>query len=197
MLKILNIPLLILVVPYILICLPMFWNHIPFEVTFESMAPTYKKDEVVYYMRVKSTDIKVGDLIIYDDNEYEHSRIFHRVIELDREGYKTKGDGNLQNDNYVVKYEDVVGKVQDQHFPYIGFYVKFIKDNSIILYASLASWIFFLILNIIVLVNDKKADKKTLLEKEAPKEEIKPVNTQETKQVATEETKPIEEKKTE
>ena len=174
MLKLLNIPLLILVVPYILVCLPMFWNHIPFEVTFESMSPTYKKDELVYYMRVKSTNIKVGDLIIYDDNEYEHNRIFHRVTELVDEGYKTKGDGNLQPDSYVVKFEDVVGKVQDQHIPYIGFYVKFINDNSIILYASLISWIAFFFINIIVLVNDKKEDKKALLKeqnKEVPVKE--------------------------
>lgn len=190
MLKLLNIPLLILVVPYILVCLPMFWNHIPFEVTFESMSPTYKKDELVYYMHVKSTSIKPGDLIIYDDDEYEHGRIFHRVTELVDEGYKTKGDGNLQPDNYIVKYADVVGKVQDKHIPYIGFYIKFIKDNSVILYASLASWIFFFILNLIVLINDKKADKKEMLTKAGntpkeepkkeetipPKEEVKPNN---------------------
>ncbi len=164
MLKLVIIPLIILVVPYIILSLPMRDNLIPFEVTFDSMAPTYKRDEVVYYERVKSTDIKVGDLIIYDEDQFENNRIFHRVVELDEQGYITKGDGNLQKDDYVVKYADVVGKVKDSHIPYLGVYVKFINENNIILQVSLGMWVFFFLLNIIVFIQDKKADKKERLE---------------------------------
>ena len=163
MLKLLNIPLIILVLPYILIHLSLFWEYIPFEVTFESMSPTYKKDEVVFYTQVASTDIKVNDLILYDDTEYENTRLFHRVVELVDEGYVTKGDGNLDKDNYIVKYADVVGKVYDTHIPLLGLYVKFINDNSIILYASVASWILFFFLNVFVIIGDKRKDKRERL----------------------------------
>ena len=162
MLKIVVIPLIILVVPYIFIMMPMFWGYIPFEVTFDSMSPTYKDGDFVYYTRVASTDIKIGDLIVYDEAELEHGRIFHRVVGPADTGYYTKGDAQVYNDNYIVSYGDVVGKVSDKHISFIGPYIKFINENSSILYASLGVWVVFFLVNVACLVQDSKERKKEL-----------------------------------
>ena len=176
-LKIAIFPLIILVLPYVLIVLPIFWGYIPAEVTFNSMEPTYKEGELVYYKRCSSKDIGPGDLIVYDDNTVETGRIFHRAVGITEEGYVTKGDNKIHNDEYIVKYSDVVGKVQDIHLPMLGPYVKFINENHTILYVSLGAWIFFFLLNVMILSSDKKKKKKEAMAaaaNEAPTQEAAP-----------------------
>ncbi len=170
LLKIIVIPLIILVIPYIFISIPAFYGYIPFEVTFDSMTPTYKDGDFVYYTRVKSTEIKENDLIVFDDKNFEKQRLFHRVIEINEYGYVTKGDAKLSNDPEIVKFEEVIGKVQDLHFPILGPYVSFINDNFEILYISLGIWILYFIISIMVIIGNMKERRKARLLAKAKKE---------------------------
>ena len=171
-LKIAVFPLIILVLPYILIVLPIFWGYIPAEVTFDSMEPTFKEGELVYYTKCSSKDIGPNDLIVYDDNTIETGRIFHRAVGITDEGYITKGDNRVHNDEYIVKYADVVGKVEDIHLPLLGPYVKFINENHTILYASIGMWVFFFLINVLILSKDKKE----VVTEEEKREKIEAIN---------------------
>ncbi len=162
MMKIIVIPLIILVVPYILIMMPMFFGYYPFEVTFDSMSPTYKDGDFVYFTRVASSDIHEGDLIVYDEAELEHGRIFHRVMGEAKTGYYTKGDDKVYNDNYIVTYDKVIGKASDKHIPFLGPYIKFINENETILYIALGTFSVFFLVCTACLIQERKEIKKEL-----------------------------------
>ena len=188
-LKIAIFPLIILVLPYILIVLPIFWGYIPAEVTFDSMEPTFKEGELVYYTRCSSKDIGPNDLIVYDDNTVETGRIFHRAVGITDEGYQTKGDNRIHNDEYIVKYSDVVGKVENIHLPLLGPYVKFINENHTILYVSLGAWIFFFLINVLILKSDKKKAKMEAAANAPTEEKVEIVKDEPIKEDSKEEEK--------
>ncbi len=162
-LNLLFIPSLLITVPYIFLCIPIFFGYIPFEVTFDSMDPTFKDGELVYYQLCKKSDIHENDFIIYDDNELENNRIFHRVIEVRDDGLVTKGDAQSFNDPNLLGYEEVVGKVSNIKLPAIGPYLKFAKSNIIVINVSIGVWILYLFINILIVSQDMKKKKAMLL----------------------------------
>ncbi len=56
-------------------------------------------------------DIQIGDVIVYESPRFGHP-IIHRVIEIQEEGYVTKGDNNLNKDPQLVKPSWVKGKAK-------------------------------------------------------------------------------------
>ena len=171
MLNLIFIPSLLVSIPYILLCVPVFWGYIPFEVTFDSMNPTYQDGELVYYRLCNKSDIHENDLIIYDDYELENNRVFHRVVKVTDDGLITKGDSKEHNDSNMVKYEDVVGKVTDKRLPMVGPYLKIARSNIIVIYSAIGVWAFYFLLSLIIVIKDfkiKKAMKMQALANAAP-----------------------------
>ena len=158
-LNILFIPALLIAVPYILLCIPVFWGYVPFEVTFDSMNPSYTDGELVYYELVNKSDLKVGDLVVYDDSELENNRIFHRIVEITDSGLITKGDALEFNDPNLLKYESVVGRVTNTKFPMIGPYVKFANSNKVFIYAAIGIWGLYFLLSFMIVKKDMKTKK--------------------------------------
>lgn len=163
--NIIFIPSLLIAVPYFIICLPVLWGVVPFEVTFDSMNPSYTDGELVYYELVSSTDIKPNDLVVFDDTELENNRIFHRVIEVRSDGLVTKGDAKEYNDVNILKYDEVIGKVKDNmKFPMIGPYVKFANSNILFIYGAVGIWIIYFIISFFIIKGDFKVKKMKQLE---------------------------------
>lgn len=72
-----------------------------------SMYPVLDVDDLVF--TIKSNNYKNGDIITYEvDNKY---LVTHRVLEIQEKGLITKGDNNNCEDENIVKYENVKGKV--------------------------------------------------------------------------------------
>ena len=158
-LNILFIPALLIAIPYILLSIPIFWGLVPFEVNFDSMAPSYTDGELVYYELVNKSDLNVGDLVVYDDAELENNRIFHRIVEITDSGLVTKGDSQEFNDPNLLKYESVVGRVTNTKLPMIGPYVKFANSNIIFIYGAIGIWAFYFLISFLIVKKDMKTKK--------------------------------------
>ena len=84
-----------------------------------SMVPNIKVYDVVVDVKVNDpSDIKINDVITFnsDKPELHGGTITHRVISItkDENGnylYQTKGDSNLVEDDGLVEYNKIVGKV--------------------------------------------------------------------------------------
>ena len=190
-LNLLFIPALLISLPYILLCLPAASGYVPFEVKFESMTPTYNSGELVYYVPVKKDDLNVGDLVVFDDNVIENARIFHRIVSIKDDGYVTKGDGKDLDDENLLLYEDVIGKVVGMKIPAIGPYLNFATSNLIVVYASVGLWAFYGLLSVFICLGDfhkkrvmkkkkRQEEKQKKLEEKKAKEAEKMANNVET-----------------
>ncbi len=72
-----------------------------------SMYPTLLPLDIVFVNPVP-TIINEGDIIVF--RKYDMV-IIHRVVEVTKEGYITKGDANPTKDPWIVKKEEVLAKV--------------------------------------------------------------------------------------
>ena len=76
-----------------------------------SMFPTLRPGEGVTIDSVADKrSFEKGDIIIYPDPRYSSRNIIHRIIRISENGYKTRGDNNSREDNYIVPFESVCGK---------------------------------------------------------------------------------------
>ena len=81
----------------------------------DSMMPKYKVYDVVIERLVSKEDIKIGDVITYVNNNDKSISITHRVVDIfikDNDYYyRTKGDNSPLEDNDLVSYNQILGKV--------------------------------------------------------------------------------------
>lgn len=101
--------------------------HTPYPmaaITSGSMWPALKEGNLVFiHGDIKKEDIKVGDIIVYR-NQQNGTFTIHRVTKLKPTTLITRGDANLKDDAPVA-YEDVVGRAltfsgKPVHIPYLG-----------------------------------------------------------------------------
>ena len=78
------------------------------SVVSDSMEPILHRGDLLFVLN--SEDPQVGDIVIYQRSDVKYT-IVHRIIEINEDGYITKGDNNPTADPYVVKREQIVGKV--------------------------------------------------------------------------------------
>jgi len=96
------------------------------SISSESMEPNYNiNDVVIDYIEKNPKNIKVGDVITFLPSNFNDNSITmtHRVVEVVEIDniyyYKTKGDNNLEADEFLVSYDNVLGKVLFK-IPYVG-----------------------------------------------------------------------------
>ncbi len=94
-----------------------------------SMEPAIKTGALIAMEKVTPEDVQVGDIIGFK-LEGMDTPIVHRVIEIvDTEegvGFRTKGDANEDPDTWIVKPENLIGRVV-LDLPGLGYIAKFIK----------------------------------------------------------------------
>lgn len=82
-----------------------------------SMLPFFDyNDKLTFYTNVLKNEIEVCDIIAFESPEYPspNSKPFfaiHQVINIDLNGYTTKGVANIYPDSYTVQFEDIMGKL--------------------------------------------------------------------------------------
>jgi len=91
------------------------------SITSGSMWPVLKKGDLVLIGHVEKEDIKIGDIIVFKN---ENGFTIHRVVEIYENQIKTKGDANNISD-IAIEYKDVVGKTfnykdKPVKIPYLG-----------------------------------------------------------------------------
>ena len=85
--------------------------------------------DIVIVKHTKKNELKNEDIISFRRNDLI---ITHRIIEIDDEGYTTKGDYNNIEDAEKVKYEDIEGKVILK-IPFLGNIVFALKNKIVII----------------------------------------------------------------
>lgn len=120
----------VLIIIYALICIPYIFGYKPLVVLTGSMEPSFQVGSIIYYKHVNQNELKEGDIITFKMGNYVVS---HRINKIENGLYETKGDANNTVDSKKITYNDIVGKDLNINIPYLGFYVKFFKDNMYLL----------------------------------------------------------------
>lgn len=85
-----------------------------------SMRPTININDLIIVQGVDPSTLEVGDIIVFRNPNYPNQPcgsghcIVHRIIDVvsrDPPIFKTKGDANYAPDPFLVKGENIVGKV--------------------------------------------------------------------------------------
>ena len=110
---------------FIIISPKLFKNFYPFGIKTAivltgSMEPTLKINDFVIIKKPKN--IKVNDIISYDDNG--EKEVLHRVVKIDGETITTKGDANNTED-MPINVKQVTG-VYIGRIKYLGNIIAFI-----------------------------------------------------------------------
>lgn len=70
------------------------------------MVPTFEKGDIIIIKKQK--EYNVGDIITYETEEQGTKYLVtHRIIEINENGYITKGDANNTKDEETI-YENVI-----------------------------------------------------------------------------------------
>ena len=74
------------------------------------MNPTLKAGDQVRVLPYENTRIRVGDVIVFQAPEGTR-HVTHRVISVDSRGVKTRGDNNNKTDSWVLRPDEIIGRV--------------------------------------------------------------------------------------
>lgn len=76
-----------------------------------SMYPTLRSvDNVITEKCLCRDNIRVGDIIVYPHPDRTFD-VVHRIIQIRYDGVITRGDNNNKMDPYIIKFDDIKGKV--------------------------------------------------------------------------------------
>ncbi|HUL39416.1 MAG TPA: signal peptidase I [Methanomassiliicoccales archaeon] len=105
-----------------------------------SMSPTIRTGDSVIVKSTSPDDLKAGDIIVFK-SPLGNGLVCHRIVLVDRTdglAFQTKGDGNEDPDPFMVRSDDVIGKVQVT-IPAMGYVVQYLRGPfGILLLISLA-----------------------------------------------------------
>ena len=100
----------------------------PYAVLSGSMEPAFPVGSMIYVKAVDPESIEVGDPITFYWDKESGVIATHRVIEIDGEGFHTKGDANEGEDFNDVPYSDLIGRVS-RHYPMLGALMEIYTSN--------------------------------------------------------------------
>ncbi len=139
--------------------IPSFLNIENYTVTSESMEPRLKKNDVIVVRKGYSNDkFKVGNIITFkrDDGEIITHRIKKIILSDGQNAYITQGDNNEKEDEEIVTYDKIIGKV-----------IYTVPDLGILskLFKSKLFFIFCVLIFILIVMYDKNQKEKKLKRK--------------------------------
>ena len=88
------------------------WSIHPGSLVYvgNSMYPTFKAPEMIYFITYGDKSVRQGDVIVFD-SPVESKSITHRVISVTSEGIRTRGDNNRHDDEWTLQSENITGQV--------------------------------------------------------------------------------------
>lgn len=128
--------------------IPLLMGNNLYAVTTESMLPTYKVGDVVVVKPVRPEEIKVGDAITFEQEEFK-TVVTHRVVGIDAEAqeFTTQGDNNPNPDFWPTSFGALVGRVE-YGIPYLGHLVTNIRTPEGL---AVTVWLVVLVLMLLFL----------------------------------------------
>ena len=165
-LKIFNICICLIIIPIIIYNLtlivkyiinqeetPDFLGYKTYEIVSRSMENTINKNDVIVVKDVPKTEIKLDDIIAFNNGE---EVITHRVIDIEnidgKTFYTTKGDNNRYPDKNKITYEQIEGKYVFKINKF-GYFLNILKNRYLL---SILFVILVLCLAHIVMVKRRK-----------------------------------------
>lgn len=116
---------------------PHFGWHIDYVLS-DSMAPTFKRGNIVVTRPAEPGNIRAGDIITYrsplDGKVATHRVAETRLTEGGQTLFQTKGDANEDVDPYAVPPQNLVGRVWF-HLPLPIQLAEHLKDQKVLLLA--------------------------------------------------------------
>lgn len=123
--------LLALIAPFVVYAVPAtVGGEASYVVLTASMTPAIAPGDVVLVDDVPPRDVRVGDVIVFEQQAGDSIPITHRVIAVDRPAdappaFRTKGDANEDADLTPVTPDRLVGRVMFT-IPLIGHVIQFV-----------------------------------------------------------------------
>ncbi|WP_051348515.1 signal peptidase I [Peribacillus kribbensis] len=121
--------------------IPTYFGYKPLTVLTNSMQPRINAGDMVLVKEKEGSDVKKGDIITFRISDKK--LITHRVYQVTKEGFVTKGDNNNVKDDWVIKPESLLGQVKFI-LPKAGLIAKFL--------ASPFGFFLFIILPLLLLI---------------------------------------------
>ena len=106
----------------------------PIAVYSGSMVPTIRVGGLAVDRVVPASDVRVGDVITFQDPYVQGRLVTHRVIRIFHTdhglAYRTKGDANAVRDPWTIKLPDRVGRMSFS-VPYAGYVLWYLHTREI------------------------------------------------------------------
>lgn len=77
----------------------------------ESMNPTFLGADILHIKPYNGGEIREGDVIVFFSPEDKKNFITHRIISVNNDIIRTKGDNCEESDQWVLSPQDIIGKV--------------------------------------------------------------------------------------
>ena len=75
-----------------------------------SMNPTLKSGDGINVIPYGKRKIRIGDIIVFPSPKGYHN-VVHRVVSVDPQGIKTRGDNNSNIDPWTLSHDGIIGHV--------------------------------------------------------------------------------------
>jgi len=126
----------LILVLLVIVAMPIICTMIPtgpvrfMTVTGTSMEPTITASDIIVVDTAKAQPV-VGDIVSYHHTFEENQRfiVTHRVVGVEKGGYRTRGDAYTKADSYIVAPEDILGVMRFK-IPYLGGIVHFAGTSN-------------------------------------------------------------------
>jgi signal peptidase I len=76
-----------------------------------SMNPVLKSPDILHVRPYGRSRIRCGDVVVFRALDGD-CKVVHRVVSVDGNEFRTKGDNNWHLDSWALKPEDVIGRVE-------------------------------------------------------------------------------------
>jgi len=123
-----------------------------------SMEPAVPVGSVAVIKPVDPNTLQKGDIICFKLSG--PTSITHRIINITNEGFITKGDANEDPDTWIVKKENIIGKLIFT-IPYVGYLGYFVKTPLGFLILIIIPATLLIILEIRNIIKYRKEAKNT------------------------------------
>ncbi len=130
--KLAKITILTIIAVFVIIFLVFYrpvslWGDTLYEPVYTgSMEPAIPVGSIVVIKPANPNTLKVGDIICFKIESESSTTVTHRIINITDEGFITKGDANEDPDQWIVKKENIIGKVIAV-IPYLGYLSHFVR----------------------------------------------------------------------
>lgn len=129
--------------------IPNIFGIYGFTISTGSMEPAIKTGDYLISKKVKSDDIKIGDIITFiDENVIVTHRVLDRITEEDgKSSFITKGDANNIEDDKIIVSEDIVSKYIFK-IPMLGYVLDYFKYMNLSIKIGILLFVYLIYLSI-------------------------------------------------